>query len=244
VSPSPLVSELWPWLSNGRSLLSAIEDPRRFSPSAERNKQPIVEVLARFPPFSEQKPADCLEIASGTGQHASHLAMCFPHVTIWPTEYGGGSAGPEADAYGELAPVFASMEAHAEGLGNIRKPMALDAGASEWPAQIECNRFAAVFACNVCHISPYSVTEGIFAGAGRVLRPAGGLFIYGPFMVDGQHTAPSNVEFDARLRSQNPEWGVRDATELVALASKHGLAFRERVATPANNFVMCFSKEN
>jgi hypothetical protein len=63
-------------------------------------------------------------------------------------------------------------------------------------------------------------------------------------MVDGQHTAPSNVEFDARLRSQNPEWGVRDATELVALASKHGLAFRERVATPANNFVMCFSKEN
>lgn len=244
MSPSPLVSELWPWLSNGRSLLSAIEDPRRFSPSAERNKQPIVEVLARFPPFSEQKPADCLEIASGTGQHASHLAMCFPHVTIWPTEYGGGSAGPEADAYGELAPVFASIEAHAEGLGNIRKPMALDAGASEWPAQIECNRFAAVFACNVCHISPYSVTEGIFAGAGRVLRPSGGLFIYGPFMVDGQHTAPSNVEFDARLRSQNPEWGVRDATELVALASKHGLAFRERVAMPANNCVMCFSKEN
>ena len=95
----------------------------------------------------------------------------------------------------------------------------------------------------MCHISPYAVTEGLFAGAGRVLRPAGGLFIYGPFLVNGEHTAPSNVEFDARLRAQDPQWGVRDSTALVGLAAQHGLILVERVPMPANNFVLCFRKE-
>jgi len=139
--------------------------------------------------------------------------------------------------------VFASIEAWCTELPNVKKPLELDAGAAVWPSELEARRFGAVYLCNVCHISPYSVTEGIFAGAGRVLAPSGGLFVYGPFMIDGQHTAPSNAEFDERLRSQRPEWGVRDAAELVALAAKHGLAFRERVEMPANNFVLCFRRE-
>ena len=64
-----------------------------------------------------------------------------------------------------------------------------------------------------------------------------------PPQVDGQHTAPSNEAFDERLRSQNTAWGVRDATELTALAAKHGLSFQERVPMPANNYVLYFKKE-
>ena len=43
----------------------------------------------------------------------------------------------------------------------------------------------AVVACNVCHISPFAVTEGLMAGAARYLAPGGGLFVYGPFIVEG-----------------------------------------------------------
>ena len=43
----------------------------------------------------------------------------------------------------------------------------------------------AVVACNVCHISPFVVTEGLMAGAARYLAPGGGLFVYGPFIVEG-----------------------------------------------------------
>jgi len=68
-------------------------------------------------------------------------------------------------------------------------------------------------------------------------------FQYGPFKVDGQHTAPSNAEFDVRLKSQNAEWGVRDASTLAALAAEHGLSLQERVPMPANNFVLYFRKD-
>lgn len=56
----------------------------------------------------------------------------------------------------------------------------------------------------VCHISPYKVSEGILSGAARLLSEGGHLFIYGPFMVDGEHTSPSNADFDLRLRVSAP----------------------------------------
>ena len=142
---------------------------------------------------------------------------------------------------------FASIVAHAGGLPNVLRPLELDAAAATWPVEgpEQPGSWDAVVACNVCHISPFPVTEGLLGGAGRVLvKGSGMLFIYGPFMVDGKHTAPSNEAFDARLRSQNPAWGVRDATELVTLAKAHGLELVAREEMPANNFILCFEKRN
>ena len=210
----------------------------RHAPSAERNREPIADALARFPPFSGTDASTCLEIASGTGQHAAFFASRFKHMTIQPTEYSGGSAGPESSAYGSLEPVMQSIRAHSAGLLNVRPPIELDAAAPIWP--VEPEKFGAILACNVCHISPYCVTEGLLAGSARVLCPGGGLFLYGPFKVDGQHTAPSNEAFDERLKGQNAEWGVRDSTTLAELAANHGMMLRERVEMPSNNFLLFF----
>jgi len=58
---------------------AVMADVRHYAPSAERNQQPIADVLSRFTPWSAVgEPADVLEIASGTGQHAAHLAARFP----------------------------------------------------------------------------------------------------------------------------------------------------------------------
>ena len=216
----------------------------RNAPSAERNREPIAQVLARHAPFAlpPERMASCLEIASGTGQHVAFFASRFGHVTFQPTEFSGGSAGPEAPAYGSLSPVFDSILAHSGGMANVLPPCELDAAAAEWTVEDADVRWDAVYACNVCHISPYSVSEGLFAGAGRVLAPDGALFIYGPFMVDGQHTAPSNEAFDQRLRAQNPTWGVRDTATLAELAKSHGLIMEAREEMPANNFVLVFRK--
>ena len=225
-----------------RVLLAFASGSMRTAPSADRNKGPIGDVLARHPPFSTPaQPARCLEIASGTGQHVAHFATLFPHVMFQPTEYDGGSAGPEAPAYGDLGPVFASIAAHCVGLRNVEPGASLDAAAATWGA-VETSRYGAIVACNVLHISPYSVSEGLFDGARRILEPGGMLFVYGPFKVDGVHTSDSNAAFDERLRSQNAAWGVRNTAELQVLAEAAGLELIERAQMPANNLCLIFRK--
>ena len=105
-------------------------------------------------------------------------------------------------------------------------------------------KLLAVFCANVIHIAPWKVAEGLFAGAGRSLRPDGMLFLYGPFKRDGKHTAVSNAVFDTSLHEANAEWGVRDVADLELLARSNGLSLREIVEMPANNLVLVFAREN
>ena len=88
------------------------------------------------------------------------------------------------------------------------------------------------------HISPWAATLGLLAGAARVLPPDGPLVLYGPYRLDGQHTAESNARFDASLRARDPRWGVRDLEAVVVAAEAVGLRFDQRVAMPANNQIV------
>jgi len=135
-----------------------------------------------------------------------------------------------------------SITAYTAGLANVRQPIELDASlpAVQWPCMP--SSYDSIFCANVAHIAPFAVTKGILAGAGHVLKPNGVLFMYGPFKVDGQHTAVSNEAFDLQLREQNPAWGVRDATEIGHIAIEHGLKLHERCSMPSNNFILMFSK--
>ena len=117
-------------------------------------------------------------------------------------------------------------------------PIALDASAPSWPV----THADAIVSINMIHIAPWSAAEGLMAGANRLLASGAVLYLYGPFMEDGRHTAPSNAAFDASLRNRNSEWGVRDLGEVTALAGRHGLAFEERVAMPANNLSVIFRR--
>ncbi len=118
-------------------------------------------------------------------------------------------------------------------------PLSLDATAPDtWPAM----QADAIVAINMIHIAPWTATEGLFAGAARVLPPGGLVYLYGPFREDGAHTAPSNAAFDATLQATDPAWGVRDLTEVTAVAAAHGVAMVERIAMPANNLSIVFRR--
>jgi len=101
----------------------------------------------------------------------------------------------------------------------------------------------AVFCANVIHIAPWRVAEGLFAGAGRYLRPDGRLFLYGPFKRGGKHTAVSNAVFDASLREGNAEWGVRDIEALEQLAASAGLVLLASAEMPSDNLTLVFARE-
>jgi SAM-dependent methyltransferase len=195
-------------------------DPRHHAPAAARNREPIREVLARVLPAR----GTVLEIASGSGEHAIHLARAFPHLTWQPSD--------AADA--ALASI-AAWRAEAQ-LANLEPPVALDVTAPAWPV----SRADAIVCINLVHIAPWEAALGLFAGAARLLAPGALLYLYGPYRFTGAFTAPSNAEFDRSLRARDPRWGVRDVDDLTAAARDRGLALAEVVAMPANNHSLIF----
>jgi len=68
------------------------------------------------------------------------------------------------------------------------------------------------------------------------------VMLYGPFKRDGLHTAASNAAFDEQLRSQDPEWGVRDLEAVVDVATGQGFTCQRVIEMPANNLSVVFEK--
>lgn len=198
------------------------------SPSAERNKQPILDVLRQVLP----PRGSALEIASGTGQHAAWFAAGLPGWTWQPTE---------ADA--SALPLIAAWTAQA-GVTNVRPPLRLDVMAPAWPVDGAAfsEPFDAVYCANMLHISPWATCGALMRGCARHLAPAGVLITYGPYLEDGVPTAPGNLSFDQSLRAQNPAWGIRRLDDLIREAERAGLAFHRRHAMPANNLLLVFNR--
>lgn len=203
--------------------MSDASDPRLYFPHVARNREPILDVLRRALPAQGL----VLELASGSGEHAAFFAERLPSLAWQPTD---------ADAAS-----LASIAAHraAAAAPNLLPPLRLDATAAPWPVE----RADAVVCINMIHITPWTASEGLIAGAQRALPAGGVLYLYGPYRIDGRHTAPSNRDFDAWLRAQNAQWGVRDLADVTALAARHGLSLSETVAMPANNLSVVFRRD-
>jgi SAM-dependent methyltransferase len=195
---------------------------KRRAAAADRNKDPILEALREILPTS----GTVLEIASGTGQHAAYFASALPALKWQPSD-----TDPSA---------LASIAAHRSesGLANLEAPLSVDASSNAWPIE----HAEAVVCINMIHIAPWAVCLGLIRGAARILPGRGPLVLYGPFSIDGDFTAPSNVAFDQRLRGENPEWGVRELRDVEAAAQRSGLTLERIVPRPANNHIVVFRR--
>lgn len=205
-------------------------DGRLDAPAFRRNHEAIWSAISEF---LDAQAGDVLEIGSGTGQHVVTFARRTPQLAWWPSDIFPS----------HLASIDAWRE-H-EGLANVRAPQRIDLTDPAWSwraGELSSQLLAAILCINVLHISPWRVSQNLFAGAARFLRADGRLFVYGPFMRNGEHTAPSNAAFDATLRAENPEWGVRDIRDLSTLADKSGLSLAEITPMPANNLVLAFTR--
>jgi SAM-dependent methyltransferase len=201
------------------------DDRRMFSPSVARNSAPILAVLQRVLPARGL----VLEIGCGSGEHAVHFAGAMPNLSWQPSDPDSSS---RASTTGWI---------EFSGLTNVLSPLDIDVRAMVWreglPAQ-----FDAIVSMNMVHIAPWAASLGLFAGAGALLRPGGVLFLYGPFMRDGVHNAPSNAAFDAALKAKDPTWGVRDIANLERVGKASGIDLRETIEMPANNTSLVFIK--
>lgn len=193
------------------------------APATARNKDALLHVLTDHLPTS----GTILELASGTGEHACHFARHLPFVTWQPSDI-----EPH-----HLASIRAWRDYHQ--IDHMADPVHLDA-TEDWPP---LDNLRAICAINLIHIAPWPVAQALMNKAGKLLNQAEDmLFLYGPYKQKGDHTAPSNADFDISLRRRNAQWGVRDMEAVVDLAKDAGFKAPDIIPMPANNFSLIFRK--
>lgn len=193
-----------------------------YSEACERNKDPILRVLA-------EALRDCrhvLEIGSGTGQHAVHFARHLPHLVWQPS-----------DLPANLPDL--SERIRLEGSSNLRMPVILDVRSHPWSIE----RVDGVFSANTFHIMDWDSIEHFFRGVGQTLQPGGVLCVYGPFRYGGRYTSASNAAFDRELRVHDPDSGIRDFEAVNDLAQAQGLELVTDHAMPANNQTLVWRRQ-
>lgn len=192
-----------------------------FSSAAERNSQPILDELQKLLPVQ----GTVLEIGSGTGQHAMFFTRNLPGLSWQPS-----------DRAVNLPGLRACFER--EGNDRILKELKLDVISDSWPKA----SYEAAYSANTAHIMPWEAVIAMFEGVSSRLIANARFCLYGPFNINQQFTAPSNQQFDTRLRSEDPEMGIRDLESLVSLANKNQMQLEYQLAMPANNFILVFKK--
>lgn len=192
-----------------------------FSSAAERNRQPILDQLCQLLPTQGR----VIELGSGTGQHAVFFTRHLPGLIWQPTDRVENLPGLEA--------CFS-----AAGNGRILSPLALDVLCDSWPDYI----YSAAYSANTAHIMPWDAVVAMFAGVATHLSDHARFCLYGPFNIGNCFTSESNARFDAQLRAQDPNMGIRDMAAIESLANQHQMRLEYQLTMPANNFILVFNK--
>ena len=201
-------------------------DGRLFAPAFDRNSEPIIAALTKL--FGDDE-GHVLEIGCGTGQHASACAAALPRLT-WQASDPYLQHRASADAWARRT------------ASDIAPAIDLDATQDWAPKVAHLMPLRGVISMNVIHIAPFEVARGIIAGAAKALTRQGLLIFYGPFRIDGAHLGDGNKAFDAGLRRDDPDWGVRDIDELRDVALPQGLMPEPPIVMPSNNRIVVFRK--
>lgn len=194
---------------------------KQFSPSSERNQEPILAVLRDILP----EQGLVLEVGSGTGQHVACFASQFPHLSWQPTD---------------LSENLDSIRAWCEEsvAVNINEPLILDLLSDDWPV----SQADVVICINAIHIAAWQAVQNLFAGVGRILNDGGIFYAYGPYRYAHRALEPSNEQFDQWLKARDPVSGVRDFEAVNELAENASLKLGGDQAMPANNRSIWWSK--
>ncbi len=186
---------------------------KRTSPAALANLAPLSAALRDVLPGS----GTILELGSGTGEHALHLARAFPHLVFQPSD-------PDPVARASVAGWSADAR-----LPNLLPALDLDLRAPAWTGRAA----DAILCVNVLHVAPADAVEALCAGAARVLPPGGPLVVAGPFARRGAPLAGRLAGFDRELRAADPALGIRALEDLVEAGARHGLAAAPPSPLPA-----------
>ena len=213
-------------LPDTASVVNSKGGGRLFAPSAEKNSDPIINLIKRIVP----KSGEALEIASGTGQHIVKLAMSLPNLSWTPSEI-------EEERLN-------SITAWIEGVNllNIKPPLYLDATEIGWSESLP--PFDFILLVNLLHLISRNETETLIGELSKALQTNGIALIYGPFMRNAQLTSEGDRSFHNSLIQADPDIGYKNDLDMLELFSNSGLLHLETVEMPANNLAIVLRKDS
>ncbi|KAF7659955.1 hypothetical protein LDENG_00290670 [Lucifuga dentata] len=182
------------------------------SPQAERNWEGVCSVLEDVLEDQSHRQLFALELGSGTGQHVIRFAQKIPFVTWQPSDI-------KEEHRDSIKAYIAATKAK-----TVLQPVHLDASepSDKW-AGLASNSCDVIIAIDLLQYSSFKTTEGVFSGAGQILRQNGLLITYGTYAINGIIMPSCNEDLDAELRKMNPEWGLPDIDVLRQLAYGNGI---------------------
>lgn len=204
------------------------DDLRQFSPSCDRNKDPILAVLQTALPQS----GTVLEVGCGTGQHAAYFAANLPILLWQPADRPGTLQSAHAWRTHSLAENSTT---------NLLPPIEFDLF-DDFETSPPVAHADAIVAINVLHIAPANATNRLFALGQRILSTAGTILLYDPFRYADRQLEPSNQQFEIWLKNRDPQSGIRDFDFILQAAHHHGFTLAADHPMPANNHILIFTK--
>ena len=243
---------------------SALKMVTMDSPSAQRNKDPIWDVIESgvLPMINSNSNAgnqdsgsssvsthlNVLEIAAGCGVHSTYFTTKMAEKGINLSWYPTDPDPPSLLSLKERARDFVLPDGMASSAKiAIAEPISVSLGEEgileEDSKVFFANKAMDLMICiNMIHISPWTATIGLFKLASEQLKNGGVLLTYGPYKQNGT-AVQSNLNFDMNLKARNSAWGVRDLEEVQRVAQENGLTHSRTIEMPANNLCLVFTKE-
>lgn len=193
-----------------------------FSPAADRNKEPILEVLRDVVDADDRR---LLEVGSGSGQHGAFFGSQFPNLSWVLSDREENHEGIK-------------LWKREAGLDNLEGPLAYEIGKDPFPA----GRFDIVFTANTFHIMSWKHVKTLIKALETRVRPGARFVVYGPFKYHDKETSRSNLEFDQMLRQRDPASGLRHFEDVKSQMEARGFRLLKDNEMPANNRALVFIK--
>jgi cyclopropane fatty-acyl-phospholipid synthase-like methyltransferase len=195
---------------------------RPHSHSCDRNQNDILKILKQI---ITHDPGRLLEIGSGTGQHAIHMAPNFP----------------------DLEWVTSDVERNHEGIKmwlkdykipNIHGPVSYEVGVDKIPYQ----KFDYIYCANAIHIMSWKKVKTMIKQISPSIHEGAQVIFYGPFNYDNEYTCESNEKFDGYLKGRDEKSGIRNFEDVKATMEKYEMDFTKEYDMPSNNKILLFTK--
>lgn len=199
---------------------------RLFAPATERNRDVLGDTMQAH---LNGLCGTLVEVASGTGQHAAHIAPQLPNITWQPTDI--------EEKHIRSIDAWRNYTGH----NNVLPAQHFNVITDDFNDITPNTNICAIMAVNLIHIAPWQAAENLITKAAQCLQN-GVLFLYGPYRRGGAHTSQSNADFDKSLKSQSADWGIRNLEDVIACAKSAGFQTPDIIQMPANNLSVVFRK--